>query len=304
MKKPVGIGVSAIFVLLGSLLMLAFFVLIGLVLLLSPGRAPIAPEARLALSVGLGLFGILGAWGTTTAIGLFRLRNWARVSILIFSGFLGLSGVTAAPVMLLMPAPPAAPPNFGTVRIVIAAIYGAFGLLGLFWLYYFLRRATREAFGATLASESGGRPLSISIIGWWLLVSGVIGVLASPLKLPVSMFIWVVTGWIAAAWNIAFGAMWTYVGYGLLRLNPIARKIAIAGLSFGAANVLVFFSFPGWEIRMATILARFHSGFGVDQPNRFPFVLVMPMAIGLGVPLWFLIARRDAFQARDLRREA
>ena len=112
MKKPVGIGVSAIFVLLGSLLMLGFFVLIGLVLLLSPGRAPIAPEARLALFAGLGLFGTLGAWGTTTAIGLFRLRNRARVSILIFSGFLALSGVTAAPVMLLMPSPPSAPPNF------------------------------------------------------------------------------------------------------------------------------------------------------------------------------------------------
>lgn len=304
MKKPLGVSASAVFALVGSLFMLGFFVLLGLVLLFSPGRAPLAPEARLGLVVGLAMFGILGVWGTTTAIGLFRLRNWARVSILIFAGLLALTGVFSGPIFLLMPPPPTASPNYGTVRIVIAAIYGALGVLGLFWLYYFLRRATREAFGGTLAVESGGRPLSISIIGWWLLVTGVISVLASPLRLPVTMFIWVVTGWIAAAWNIAFGAMWTYVGYGLLRLNPIARKIAIAGLSFGAANIIVFFSFPGWEARLATILSRFHSGFFMDEPTHFPTVMIIPMVVGLGVPLWFLITTKKAFQARDLTREA
>src|SRR5580765_1868551 len=37
MKKPFGVSASAVFALLGSLLMLGFFVLLGLVLLFSPG---------------------------------------------------------------------------------------------------------------------------------------------------------------------------------------------------------------------------------------------------------------------------
>ena len=305
MKKTFGISATAVFALLGSLLMLLFFVLLGLVLLFSPGRAPLAPEARLGIVLGLTMFGILGGWGTTTAIGLFRLRNWARVSMLIFAVFLAFTGVFTGPVFLSMPPPPTAPPNYGTMRIVIAAIYGALGVLGLFWLYYFSRRATREAFSCGLPVESGGRPLSISIIGWWLLATGVVSVVMSPLRMPATVFVWIVTGWPAAAWYIAFGAMWACAGYGLLRLNQIARKIAIAGLSFGAVNSAVFFLFPGWEARMATFLSRFRLGLATPlPPTHFPPFMLIPAAVGVGLPLWFLIARRDAFQARDLSREA
>ena len=295
MRKPVGVGASAIFVLLGSLLMLVFFVLLSLTLLISPGQRPMPPETKLGMVAGLTMFGLLGAWGTTTAIGLFRLRNWARVSILVFAGLLAFIGVVTGPVILLIPPPATVPPNYGIVRIVIAAIYGALGVLGIFWLYYFSRRGTREAFGGTLAVEGGGRPLSISIIGWWLLVTGVVGVLVSPLRMPANIFIWIVTGWMAAAWYIAFGAMWSYVGYGLLRLNPVARKIAVAGLCFGAANSIVFFLSPGRDERFAMFMSRFHFAAQAPLPAHFPAVTLIPAAIGLGLPLWFLIRRRDAF---------
>ena len=88
MNKPVGVTATAVFALLGSLLMLACLVLVGLTLLLSPGRRSLAPEARLGMTIGLAMFAIMAAWGTTTAIGLFRLRNWARVSMLVFAALL------------------------------------------------------------------------------------------------------------------------------------------------------------------------------------------------------------------------
>ena len=300
MKKPFGVSASAIFALLGSLLILLFFVLLILVLLFSPGRVPLAPEAKLGLILGLTMFGILGAWGTTTAIGLFRLRNWARISILIFAGFLALMGLFSVPILLLMPPPPSAPPSYGTVRTVIAAVYGGLGVLGLFWLYYFCRRATREAFVGTAAVESGGRPLSISIIGWWLLVSGVIGLLMSPLRFPISMFMWVVTGWKAVTWYIAFSALWIYVGYGLLRLNPTARKIAIGVLSFGALNGLVFFLSPGRDARLADFMSRFHFLPQVPLPTHLSPITLIPAMVGVVLPLWFLITKKKAFQTSQL----
>ena len=42
----------------------------------------------------------------------------------------------------------------------------------------------------------------------------------------------------------------------------------------------------------------------MDEPTHFPTVMIIPMVVGLGVPLWFLITTKKAFQARDLTREA
>jgi hypothetical protein len=301
MKKPVGVTASAVFALLGSLLMLACLVLVGLTLLLSPGPRPLPAEARLGMTIGFAMFGIMAAWGTTTAIGLFRLRNWARVSMLVFAALLAVMGVTGGPMILLIPPLPTAPPNFGAVRVAMAAFYAALGLLGVFWLYYFGRRATRQAFAGTSGGaavvESGGRPLSISIIGWWFLLSGVIGVLASPLKMPAMMFIWIMSGWTAAIWQLAFGALWAYVGYGLLRLMPTARKIAVTLICFGAANAVVFFMLPGRDVRLAALMSRFRFSSQSSLPPHFMNIMIVPMAIAFALPLWFLIIRRDAFEA-------
>jgi hypothetical protein len=295
MNKPFGVMASAVFALLGSLLMLAFCVLASLVLILPAGRSPMPPEAKLGLVFGIAFFGILGAWGTTTAIGLFRVRNWGRISMIVFATLLALTGLVAAPVIMFIPALPSAPPNYDVVRNVIAVCYAVFGLLGGLWLYYFSRRATRDAFGGTIQGEAGGRPLSISIIGWWLLIAGVIGVLASPLRMPAALFFWVISGWTAAMWNVAFGGLFAYVGYGLLRLNPLARKIAIVLMVFGGINGVVFWLTPGRDARFAVLISRFH--FGPQPPPlvHFPMFMLIPVGAGIAVPLWFLIARKEAF---------
>src|SRR5579859_2412818 len=103
MKRPFGVIASAIFTLLGSLLMFALFALMGVATLVSKDMPP---EAKLGLPLALALFGGLGAWGITTAIGLFRLRNWARISIIVFSVFLALTGIVTGPVVLFIPPPP------------------------------------------------------------------------------------------------------------------------------------------------------------------------------------------------------
>lgn len=297
MKKPLGVSLSAVCALLGSLLTLLFFVAFLLILFLSPAGRPLPPEAKLGMLIGLAMFGLFGSWGTTTAIGLFRMRNWARISIIIYSVLLAFTGLAAGPAIFLVPPPPTAPPNYAAVRGAVAGFYGVLGLLGAFWLYYFSRRATREAFGETATGESGGRPLSISIIGWLLLIGGVACVLMSPLRMPVSAFIWIVTGWSAAAWYIAFGIIYAYAGYGLLRLNPIARKIAIAVYCLGAINAIVFFVFPGSDARFERLMSRFHFGTGSPPPLHFGAFMIVPLTLGMALPLWFLITRRGAFQA-------
>jgi len=298
MKKPAGVTASAIFALLGSLLMLGLCVVVCLVMVLSPARTPMPPEAKLGMGLGLGTFGFLGAWGTTTAIGLLRMQNWGRISILVFAALLALTGVVAAPAILLIPAPPTAPANFDSVRAGIAIFYGVLGALGGVWLYYFSRRGTREAFAGVVNRESGGRPLSISIIGWWLLISGVICVLLSPLRMPVTVFLWIVSGWTAAAWYFVLGAFYTYIGYGLLRLNAMARLLAISLLSFGVVNGLVFYALPGRDARLATFMSKFLFTH-LAPPTHFPVFMLIPTLVGVALPLWFLITRKKAFEGTE-----
>lgn len=300
MKKPLGVSASAVCALLGSLLTLLFFVALLLTLFFSPAGRPLPPVARVGILIGLAMFGLFGAWGTTTAIGLFRMRNWARISIIVFGVLLAFTGLVGGPAIFFVPSTTAAPPNYEAIRNVVAGFYAAFGLLGVFWVYYFSRRATREAFGGTAAAESGGRPMSISIIGWWLLIGGVMSVLMSPLRMPASIFLWIVTGWSAAAWYITFGAVNAYAGYGLLRLNSTARKIAIAVLCLGAVNTLVFFLFPGSEERLASMMSRIRFVPDTPTPIHFGAFMIVPVVLGMAIPIWFLITRRRAFHSSEL----
>ena len=97
---------------------------------------------------------------------------------------------------------------------------------------------------------------------------------------------------------MAYGAVYVYAGYGVLRLNPLARKIAIFGLCFGAVSALTFFVAPGADARMAALTSRFNFGQQMPTQYRLPTFLYAMMAVaGAGLPLWFLFARKSAFQA-------
>lgn len=299
-KKTGGITASAVLALLGSLLTFGFCALMALSFSIAGSRGQLPAAARLGLIVAIGMFAVFGVWGTTTSIGLFRLRNWARISIVVFAVLLAFVGLLAAPFMMLIPPPPNVPPSYNTVRIVIAVFYGLLGLLGVFWVYYFCRRATRDVFGAVTVTQSGGRPLSISIIGWWFLVCGVVSVLFSPLRIPITLFAWIVTGWGAAASYVIFGVLYATCGYGLLKLWPAARQAAIVLLCFGLVNGAVFFALPGGDARMEALMSRYRFGAEAPPMPHFTPLIVIPSAIAVAVPLWFLIRKKSAFYPLEL----
>lgn len=100
MQRSVGVTISAIVVLLGSL-----WTLVGTVgaLVFPPNYPELLralepyPEARQAALADIAkeqgflfplVFLLLAAWGITTSIGLFRLRNWGRISMIIFAATL------------------------------------------------------------------------------------------------------------------------------------------------------------------------------------------------------------------------
>ncbi|HEY3746405.1 MAG TPA: hypothetical protein VGL17_09205, partial [Gemmatimonadaceae bacterium] len=90
---------------LGSMfaLLLAAFMAASPFIATAQPKPPYSTQiAIVASAITVALAG-LGIW---TAIGVFRLRSWARTSILIFAGFLGAWAAITLLVTMVMPLPP------------------------------------------------------------------------------------------------------------------------------------------------------------------------------------------------------
>ena len=143
MKRPFGVIFSAVVLLLGSLfqLLMAFVMAFSgafMPMQTSPGGLPGASATTPMppwMSTFMYLFSFfcltLAIWGIVTTVGLFRLRNWARYSVLVIGGGIALIGLVSMLTSLLlifipMPLPPSAgtsqPPNLQVFVKVIFAV--------------------------------------------------------------------------------------------------------------------------------------------------------------------------------------
>src|ERR1035441_6384091 len=111
MKRPVGVVLTAVVQVLGSLLVLIASVLMLFIPVLmrgTPRPTPPSPMETQILYGAAAVYGFFAVLGFLTAIGVFRLKNWARYSTLIFAGFVVVMGLLLALEFALMPLPGAA----------------------------------------------------------------------------------------------------------------------------------------------------------------------------------------------------
>jgi hypothetical protein len=340
MTRSTGVTVISILSLLGSLLTLAMGLLVlGVTVFIPhghPTQFPGSAAAFKAIMAAASLVYLLPAiWGVATAIGLWKLKNWARISMIVFSAFLGFMGAVTGLVMLVMPFPsvPAAGPDpavMATVRIVMGGFWLALMGIGIWWLAFFTRAKVAEQFarpplgssGAGLSEESQRidglvleqsgvgktkRPLSITIIAWLLLVGCLFMPLALVFRLPAALFTSLVAGRTAFLVYLCFIVAQLCIGIGLLRLKAVARVGAIAYFVFGFVNTAVFYLAPGSRARLAALLESERSifpwigpfqGQAQYQLNFTPSV-ILGSIVGLvlvAVQLYFLITRKRAFE--------
>src|SRR5277367_3607443 len=105
MRRPAGVTIAAVAVFIGSgltllsgaIMIFAFFVL--------PATES-APAFTRAAGVIMAIFMLgLAAWGIATGINLLQLREWARISMIVFSALLLVTAVPGLLMMLVMPFP-------------------------------------------------------------------------------------------------------------------------------------------------------------------------------------------------------
>jgi hypothetical protein len=150
------------------------------------------------------------------------------------------------------------------------------------------------------------RPLSISIIAWFLLAIS----LSVPFNLflhpPVALFLTILSGWQALVFMLISAALHVYVGIALLQMKPAGRLVGIGYFIFGLLNVVVFYLAPGRNARIARFMDAAQTMFPwmrSAQSNPFQATDMMPFLLvgGIGgvalylVLLYFLIAAKPAF---------
>jgi hypothetical protein len=334
MKRSTGITASAVLVFIGSgfTLLIAFMVALVFMLLQTSRAGHTLPKS-------LGWFGVLfygalSAWGIATGVALLRLREWGRISQLVFSAFLAVSGLVGAFVMLFIDFP--TPRNdanpalthqivpfvkFGTV-----AFYAALGMLGVGWLYYFSQRSIRAQFGAphdfvspppAFAVPDGtpvgsfvvpppattpSRPVSISIIAVFMLL----GAAVLPMNLlygaPLLFFGFMISGWRAVLLAGSMSAVSLAAGIGLFKLKLWARTLAIGFAIFGLLNSLITVVIPGsqsrWDQAMQSILEKWAIPTNTPMPHFPLWLSLAPVIPVVLVELYFLITRKPAFLPR------
>jgi hypothetical protein len=297
MSRPVGVTASAIVAILGSIFTLLFAAMAVASLFIKPTQ-PQPPNSAQLVIAGVAMISALAGIGIWTSIGLFRLRSWARTSILVFAGFLAAGCIFSLMLTMAMPIPPGFTASTEHIfRRTMAAMFGIPLVIGVWWLFQFNTQSTKAAFASPIAEPAPPRPLSISVIAWSCIFGGATCLVPLFTRTPAFLFGMIFNGFRAGVIYAFFGALSLYVGKGLLDLRERARILAIAwiGLSFfhGALVTLV----PSMRERMLELQRTLEP----NQPNPIPFegmVMYVVLAFGAvvaGTAIWFLIRNRAAF---------
>src|SRR5260370_23830152 len=103
------------------------------------------PSVRTVGIAAQGFMICLSLFGIATGIGLIYLRNWARISVLIWGGFSVFFGLIGIPIAFLMQFPPnpnspALPrESMQAVRWLLLLLFGITRLVCVWWLMLFNR---------------------------------------------------------------------------------------------------------------------------------------------------------------------
>jgi hypothetical protein len=345
MARSTGITVSAILVIIGSAFTVLFgaLMLLGSALTLNLGRAADAPvDVRYVLIVESFVFFAFGGWGLASGIGLLKTKEWARVSTLVYAAILLFLSLPAAIAVALVPfpnTPVADDPNHPLnimllVRVCGTLLYAMFAALGAYWLYFFNTQKVKAQFRAAPQPSTGigqaeipgspsgmpsvrfgpdqrVRPLSITIIGWYLIIASALAPLSiafvntlfSRLKLPFFFLGFFLFGPNVYLVLTVWMAMQLVAAVGLLKLKPWGLFATIALQCMTLMNMVMMVAIPANRLRFQQIMdtIRFSAnGRTYYSSPMFPMWIGILSSLPIVVViLFFLISQKRYFNSAD-----
>ena len=298
MSRPVGVTASAVVAILGSILTLVFAA--SAVASIFAQTTPPQPAGSAPFVVGGAvMFAAFAAIGIWTAVGLLRLRSWARTSVLVFSGFVAAGSLLSLLLTMTVPVPASFTPGTEYIfRLIMAGTFGVPLIVSVWWLILFNTQSTKAAFASAIPEAASPRPLSITIIAWTSLVGGASCIFGILTRIPAFLFGATFNGWSAGIIYAVFGALSLYIGKGLLELREEARILAIGWFGFSFLHAGLVTLVPPLRQRLvesqAAIIQNQANPIPFDQGAMMNWVFVFA-AIVAATAIWFLIRHRAAF---------
>ena len=270
MKRPVGLILTAIVLGVVALVQLSTAAMMTVTGFMERNRIPNAPPGLPTVpsnflfyfSIVFSLFmALIATWAILTLVGLLRLSNAARISVLIIggcmAGFGGLSALASIGAMFMHL--PTTPPGPAHLQRLVFGIVGFFYALmtatGVWWLIYFSRASVRALFvrpafavygyplDATLPVpplQKSGRfsnvPVLIAILACLVLVSALSCAILALTPFPAFFFGVIFSGFASHIIYLTMAIVTALIGYGLLRLDSRARIATICVLCLGPIN--------------------------------------------------------------------
>jgi hypothetical protein len=277
--------------------------LAGLLILPRLPQQPATPAFARTIAVAMMIFFLaVAVFGIFTGVGLLRLRNWARISALVWAGIsVPLSGLVMLVFAVVpMPPPPNASANFiYFVRGFLLLFYGLPFGIGVWWLILFTRRAITDQFAAPIAGSEAispgtsaeplslaprTAPLPVTVLAWFFLVSSLSIGFIFLTHIPAVLFGYAIRGpagaGIYAMWCLLYAAS----GIGLLRLKRWGYSLALGLQIVGLLSATITLLSPGYEaITRETMLSMNPSG--ASYPTHFIEHARAFASIGLLVPI-------------------
>ncbi|HEV2340287.1 MAG TPA: hypothetical protein VGS15_00645 [Candidatus Acidoferrales bacterium] len=333
MKRSGGVTAAAVVLIVGS----GFLVLMaGMV-----GLLPMLPQpANEQNPFGMGFFYFeavfilaVAGWGIATAVGILRLRNWARISILVISGLaIVMSFFTMLMTFLLVPMisqeakiPPGA---VSFIEIFELIMFGIPLGIAIWWMALFLLKSVKVQFGAaqlvgtaqapagigpTVATSvssppSGAKiPVSILVIAIYFLATAPFFLLTFTVPfmrhLPVVVLGTLVRGGLRWEFVLVTAILHVVLGLGLLWRKTWAHVTTCAYCVFLLANSIAIIVRPAALDQMLKavqdadpFLAQSISNL---QPTFFHYEMYGGAVFGIalaGTALYFLLTRREAYR--------
>lgn len=300
MNRPIGVTASAVVAMLGSVLalLLAGLMVASLFVESMPKDADYRGNA-IGSAV---LFGAFAGVGLATALGLFRLRRWARTATLVFAGLMAALSLVSLIVMSIIPLPTQLdvdPAVARTIRPAMMVVFAIPLVIGAWWLVQFNTASAKLAFAAGAPGTDSQRPVSITIIAWAMLIGGVSCVLPVSAGTPAFLAGLELVGWPARLVYALFGVLSLYIGWGLLKLSERARLVAIAWFSVSLAHMALVTLVPGLRARMLELQQSFmrqQAETPPFDPTAFTSVMLVFVALLAVLAIWFLVRDRAAFE--------
>jgi hypothetical protein len=303
MNRPAGVVVTAVLLFLAAAFFLGYIAILyfSLQMVRSQPNAPQMELPAYMLYTTLGSVLLMALWAAVTGIGILKLKNWARLSLLLIAGTGVMVAATSAIFLWFLPIPEVqgANPQFGRmVLAVVGVVFAVPGAIAIWWLIYFTRPRVKAHFaGAVPADPAAQRPQSITLIAWLLLTSAPFVILVVPFGRPAWFFGTMLRGWSAAAVYLFWGIAGTLAGYGLLKLKPWGYTLTLVYFLVGVVNGLVLYIIPGgferWTEESSQIFHLPPPKTPLPLPPMWVFIL-LTLAFA-AVLFYFLLTRRKRF---------